>query len=350
MKSNRIIQEILSPYEAIEYGKRGVRRYDDIEEEEIRERVKKLKPKLENVLDILIKEKNNFPIISFCRLIDGLLGGGAKKGKLLEICGCSNTGKSQILLQFCIDVTIPKECRGNSGKAIFIDTDGSFSPDRLHSMATAMIQHVQKLNQKKNQSIPSLTVENILQRISVQRTLDKVQLIAVLDSLIFQFQHNNINTPDNITLLVIDSISSHFRLPYSNPQILSALASRLTTLANYGLAIVFSNQLTTSPNLGLIPALGISWSHVPDTRILLTRHHQHDHSSLSFNKLDSSKFNTINILRLASLLKGGSAPPGSCVPFIIDHRGIRDVTSSPSFSTTTSIATHPPPPKESLRR
>ena len=47
------------------------------------------------------------PVVSFCRGIDELLEGGAKPGKVTPGLRLLGAGKTQLLLQLCVDATIP---------------------------------------------------------------------------------------------------------------------------------------------------------------------------------------------------------------------------------------------------
>ena len=81
------------------------------------------------------REHQRVPVVSFCRGIDELLEGGAKPGKVLEVCGGPGAGKTQLLLQLCVDATIPQQFCGAGGASVFIDADGSFAPSRCAQLA-----------------------------------------------------------------------------------------------------------------------------------------------------------------------------------------------------------------------
>ena len=61
--------------------------------------------------------------------VDGLLGGGFRTGESVEIHGDSGTGKTQLAMQ----ATLAPVAAGHT--AAFIDTEGSFRPERLAQMA-----------------------------------------------------------------------------------------------------------------------------------------------------------------------------------------------------------------------
>ncbi|MGP8125068.1 MAG: ATPase domain-containing protein [Nitrososphaerales archaeon] len=63
--------------------------------------------------------------------LDGLLEGGYREGRVVEFLGRSSTGKTQLAMQAVL-------CASRRGKkALFIDTEGSFRPERLEGMAEA---------------------------------------------------------------------------------------------------------------------------------------------------------------------------------------------------------------------
>ncbi len=74
----------------------------------------------------------SYPILtSGSRAIDALLGGGYKAGRVYEIFGESNTGKTQLAMQ-----AVLMAARGGVG-SVFIDTEGTFRPERIEQMAEA---------------------------------------------------------------------------------------------------------------------------------------------------------------------------------------------------------------------
>jgi RAD51-like protein 2 len=74
-------------------------------------------------------------IVTFSRSVDKLLGGGVARGEVTEICGLPGVGKTQLCMQLCVDARLPISFGGVAGEAVYIDTEGSFSPERCHTMA-----------------------------------------------------------------------------------------------------------------------------------------------------------------------------------------------------------------------
>ena len=67
--------------------------------------------------------------------LDNLLGGGIESGGITELFGEFRTGKTQLCLTLCVTCQLPREQSGGEGKALYIDTEGSFRPERLTAIA-----------------------------------------------------------------------------------------------------------------------------------------------------------------------------------------------------------------------
>ena len=64
------------------------------------------------------------PIITYSQSMDSMMGGGVCIGQLTEFCGPPGVGKTQICIQLCIDVQLPRLLNGVEGEAVYIDTEG----------------------------------------------------------------------------------------------------------------------------------------------------------------------------------------------------------------------------------
>lgn len=67
--------------------------------------------------------------------LDELLKGGFETGSITEIFGEFRTGKTQLCHQLCVTCQLPVDRGGGEGKALFIDTEGTFRPQRLVAIA-----------------------------------------------------------------------------------------------------------------------------------------------------------------------------------------------------------------------
>jgi DNA repair protein RadA len=69
--------------------------------------------------------------------LDDILGGGIETKALTEFYGETGSGKTQLCHTLCIMATQHKCEDGIPGKAIYVDTEGKFRPERIASIATS---------------------------------------------------------------------------------------------------------------------------------------------------------------------------------------------------------------------
>jgi DNA repair protein RAD51 len=67
--------------------------------------------------------------------LDQLLGGGVETGSITEIFGEFRTGKTQLCHTLCVTCQLPIAKGGGEGMAMYIDTEGTFRPERLIPVA-----------------------------------------------------------------------------------------------------------------------------------------------------------------------------------------------------------------------
>ena len=72
------------------------------------------------------------------KALDTLLGGGVETRAVTEVFGEFGSGKSQLAHQLCVNVQLPPEQGGLNGKAIYIDTENTFRPERILDMVAAL--------------------------------------------------------------------------------------------------------------------------------------------------------------------------------------------------------------------
>ncbi len=70
-----------------------------------------------------------------CGCLDGLLGGGVETGAVTEFVGEFGTGKTQLAHQLAVTVQLPEDKGGLKAKAVYIDTEGTFRPERIIQIA-----------------------------------------------------------------------------------------------------------------------------------------------------------------------------------------------------------------------
>ncbi|XP_035016206.1 DNA repair protein RAD51 homolog 3 [Hippoglossus stenolepis] len=224
-------------------------------------------------LELLQKEAETRSIVTFSSRLDAALSGGIPVGKTTEICGTPGIGKTQLCLQLAVDVQVPQCFGGVGGQVIYIDTEGSFLLQRVTDVAAAAVRHCSLLVEDDEQRVAmtTFTVEDILSNIFLVHCFDYVELLAELHLL-----PDFLSDHPRVRLLVIDSVAFPFRrfddlsqrtrLLYGLAQQLFAMATRNTV------AVVITNQMTTrvrGSQSQLVPALGDSWGHASNIRLLL---------------------------------------------------------------------------------
>lgn len=65
------------------------------------------------------------------RELDKLLGGGIETGSITEMFGEFRTGKTQLCHTLAVACQLPISQGGGEGKCLYIDTEGTFRPERL---------------------------------------------------------------------------------------------------------------------------------------------------------------------------------------------------------------------------
>lgn len=226
--------------------------------------------------EMLSEELVQKHITTGCHDLDDILGGGIHCKEVTEIGGVPGIGKTQIGIQLAINVQIPDEFGGLGGKAIYIDTEGSFMAERAYQIAqacahdvlsnSAMDGKVTETYRKKMN--PNVFLANIL----YFRVCSYTEQIAVIN-----YMEKFLAEERDVKVLIIDSVSFLFRQDFDNlalrTRILSEMSLKLMKLAkSFNLAVVLLNQVTTKFTEGsfhLSLALGDSWSHACTNRIIL---------------------------------------------------------------------------------
>ncbi|MCS7104655.1 MAG: hypothetical protein NZ954_03725 [Thermofilaceae archaeon] len=121
--------------------------------------------------------------------LDALLDGGLKAPVLLEVVGAPATGKTQLCHQLAVMVQLPRDRGGLNGRALYVDTEGTFRPERVVSMA------------RYRGLDPEKTLENIIV-VEARSVVNLVEAVLALEGF-------------EVDLLLIDSIASPFIFPRS---------------------------------------------------------------------------------------------------------------------------------------
>ncbi len=242
---------------------------------------------------VLERRKTVGWITTGSKQLDTLLGGGVETRAVTEAFGEFGAGKSQIGHQLCINVQLPQERGGLDGRAMFIDTENTFRPERVIQMASGA------------ELDPNEALKNIL----VARSYNTDQQLLIAE------KAEDIIEKEGVRVLVIDSLTSHFRAEFTGRGTLAErqqkLARHLLTLHRIAdlkdVAIFVTNQVQARPDMFFgdptRPIGGHILGHSATTRVYLRK----------------SKGGR----RIARIVDSPSLPEGESI-FNITENGIRD--------------------------
>ncbi len=225
--------------------------------------------------------------------LDDLLGGGIETKTITEFFGEYGTGKTQICHQLSVNVQLPPERGGLKGKAVYIDTEGTFRWERIEAMARGL----------------GLDPDEVMENILYQRAYNSDHQMAIVDELF------TLVPKENVKLVIIDSVTSHFRAEYpgrenlaTRQQKLNKHLHQLVRLAEaYNIAVVVTNQVMARPDVFYgDPTQAVGGhvlAHTPGVRVQLRK----------------AKGNR----RIAKIVDAPHLPEGEAV-FVIVDEGIRD--------------------------
>lgn len=174
------------------------------------------------------------------RNLDDLLGGGIETKTITEFFGEFGSGKTQICHQVAVNVQLPIEKGGLStpdkmAKAVYIDTEGTFRWERIEAMSKRW----------------GLDPDEVMSNILYIRAINSDHQMAIVDELF------NIVPKENIKLVIVDSVTGHFRAEYPGRENLAARQQKLnrhlhqlSRLAEiYDVAVIITNQVMAKPDV-----------------------------------------------------------------------------------------------------
>ena len=194
--------------------------------------------------------------------LDGLLKGGIETGSITELFGEFRTGKTQLCHTLCVTAQLPMEQGGAEGKAMYIDTEGTFRPERLMEIAEKY----------------GLNGQDVLDNVAYARAYNSDHQSQLL------IEAACMMAEQRFGLLIVDSATGLYRTDYSGRGELSArqmhLAKFMRALAKlgstYGVACVITNQVVAKPDAASFgpqtaPIGGNIIAHASTTRLSLRK-------------------------------------------------------------------------------
>jgi DNA repair protein RadA len=166
--------------------------------------------------------------------LDDLLLGGIETQAMTEFYGEFGSGKSQVCHTLCVMANQPIEAGGLESSVIYIDTEGTFRPERVEQIARSR----------------GFDPTEILKNVAVCKVYNSSHLELIVKDLgkyIDDFKAK---------LVVIDSIISLHRAEFSGRGTLADRQQRLNNMLHklirlaeiYNIAIVITNQVQSSPD------------------------------------------------------------------------------------------------------
>ena len=182
----------------------------------------------------LEKRKSLMRCSTGSRALDELLLGGIETQAVTEFYGEFGSGKSQICHTLAAIAPQPKESGGLNGGVIYIDTEGTFRPERLNQIARAR----------------ELEPSHVLKNVAVCKVYNSSHLELIIKDL------GKYVNDFNAKLVIIDSIISLHRAEFAGrgtladrQQRLNGLLHKVIRLAEiFNIAVVITNQVQSSPD------------------------------------------------------------------------------------------------------
>jgi len=230
--------------------------------------------------------------------LDRLLGGGIETSAVTEFYGEFGTGKTQICNTLAVSVQLPPESGGLSAGAIYIDTEGTFRPERISEIADHR----------------GLDPTHVLENILVARAYNSAHQELIIREL------GDYLRDGKYKLVILDSAVAHYRAEYAGRGTLAERQQRLNLLMHqllrlaesYNVASVITNQVMATPDMFFgdptRPAGGHVVAHTVTYRVYLRKAGKN---------------------RIARMIDSPYHPEAEVV-FMIDEHGVYDPEDQPS--------------------
>ncbi len=192
---------------------------------------------------------------------DDLLGGGVETKAVTEVYGEFGTGKTQLCHTLCVMVQQELDAGGLASRAVYIDTENTFRPERIESIARAR----------------GLDARRSLENIIVAKAYNSAHQELIIE------ETGPVIEQNSARLVVVDSAVAHYRAEFLGRATLSERQQRLNKFMHmlvrmseaYDAAVVVTNQIQSSPDTvfgdTVRPTGGNVVAHTSTYRIYLKR-------------------------------------------------------------------------------
>lgn len=210
--------------------------------------------------DVLLEvHKNKRLMTTGCKSLDRLIKGGLETQSITEFHGEFGTGKSQMCQQLAVTVQLPVDRGGMEGACLYIDTEHVFRPGRVMRIAETF----------------ELDPKAVLKRIIYAEAYTSEHQCSLLESA------DEVIKENDIRLIIIDSLTGHFRSEYLGRETLTPRQQKLNQHMHklirlsraFNAVAVVTNQVSTTPDVfgKTQPIGGHIVGHIAHTRISLRK-------------------------------------------------------------------------------
>jgi DNA repair protein RadA len=185
-------------------------------------------------LGVLEKREKMLKCTTASKNLDSLLGGGIETQAVTEFWGDFGSGKTAICHTLCVTSQQPRDAGGFEGGVIFIDTEGTFRPERVKQIADER----------------GVDYKKILSNVIICKVYNSSHLELVIRSLGKYIEQYNAK------VVIVDSVISLHRAEFTGRGTLAERQQRLNVMIHrllrtaeiYNVAVVVTNQTQTAPD------------------------------------------------------------------------------------------------------
>ncbi|KAK8950933.1 hypothetical protein KSP39_PZI003221 [Platanthera zijinensis] len=224
-------------------------------------------------------------ITSGSKELDKILEGGIETGSITELYGEFRCGKTQLCHTLCVTCQLPLDQGGGEGKAMYIDAEGTFRPQRLLDIAER-IPYCYRFGLNGADVLENVAYARAYNTDHQSRLLLEAASMMVEASNSFLYQRSGTQFFCRFALMIVDSATALYRTDFSGRGELSArqmhLAKFLRSLQKiadeFGVAVVITNQVVAQVDGSALfagpqikPIGGNIMAHATTTRLALRK-------------------------------------------------------------------------------
>ncbi|KAJ5096298.1 hypothetical protein NUU61_005654 [Penicillium alfredii] len=245
-----------------------IKGFSEVKVEKVKEAIQKCLPFASGfvtAMELWHQRKKVVRISTGSKQFDSILGGGFQSMSISEVFGEFRCGKTQLSHTMSVIAQLPKEMGGADGKVAYIDTEGTFRPERIAQIAERF----------------GVDPDSAQENIAYARALNSEHQLELLNTLSREF------AAGQYRLLVIDSIMNCFRVDYcgrgelaDRQQKLNQFLMKLAHMAEeFNVCVLMTNQVQSDPGASALfagadgrkPVGGHVLAHASTTRVLLRK-------------------------------------------------------------------------------